>query len=251
MRFRSAQIRDMVKSHALDLLFRSACRACGDELPDSHGGVNLCTDCLSQIPLVDWPVCRRCAAEVPVYPGKVATCPRCESDKLRFDAAFSIGHYEGLLREFILQMKVDRREQWGQIFAQLILDRLGDTLRRINLDAIVPVPMNPWHRLFRGSNAPTVIARAVGRSLGIPVWSRLLSRNFELIPQRGLSRAGRFRNVRGGYRVRRGYFLDSPHILIVDDVLTTGATCSEVARVLKHAGALRVSVLVVARTPNS
>jgi ComF family protein len=240
-----------VREHALDLLYKYECLSCRAELASGCDVVALCKDCLAEMPVVDWPVCLRCAAEVPKHPGTVPTCSRCDADKLRFDAAFSLGHYDGLLRELILRMKIDRQEQWGQVFAQLICDRYGAVLGDIPVDAIVPIPMTPWRRWMRGTNAPAVIARTLGEILRIPVLEGLVKRTFQAVPQRGLSRAGRFRNVRGGYRIGQGYCLDAPHILLVDDVMTTGATCNEVAKLLKRSGAARVTVLVVARTPNN
>ncbi|MDZ4657571.1 MAG: ComF family protein [Bythopirellula sp.] len=248
---RAAQIWKSVRNRSLDLLFTQECLACLTELPADHVGVPICDACLAEIPPVDWPVCRRCAAKVPEYPGYVATCPRCDENRLRFDATYSLGHYEGLLRDLVLRMKTDRREQLAQVFARLICERYGESLRQLEADAIMPIPMTPWHRLRRKTNPQEVIAAGVGRELGIPVFRRLLKRSHNLHPQRGLSSAGRLRNVRGGYHVRGGYQMQSPHVLLVDDVLTTGATCSEVARILKRSGAARVTVLVVARTPNS
>jgi ComF family protein len=239
------------REHALDLLYESECLSCGIPLLGLHAGLPLCDDCLAEIPPIDWPTCRRCAAEVPEHPGSVDTCSRCEVDKLRFDRTFSLGHYDGLLRELILRMKADHHEQWGQVFVRLLGDRYGGELSECSFDGIIPIPMTAWHRWMRGTNAPGVIAHALGRALNIPVFSRLVTRTYDAGPQRGLSRAGRFRNVRGGYRMRKGYRLDAPHILLVDDVMTTGATCSEVARLLKRSGADRVTVLVVARTPNN
>jgi ComF family protein len=241
----------VAREHALDLLFTRLCLACQAELPEDHRGPALCQDCLEEIPPVDWPVCGRCAAVVPVYPGNVPTCSRCDGDKLRFDSTFSLGHYEGLLKDMVLRMKSDRNEQVGQVLSEIVLDRHGESLRRLDLDAIVPVPMTPWAFLLRRTNPAAVIARRIGRDLGVPVIGRLVERSSYLTPQHVLSRAGRFRNVRGGYRVRRGYRMENPHILLVDDVMTTGATCSEIARILKRAGAARVSVVVIARTPNS
>lgn len=237
--------------YAVELLFASQCLSCDRELPDNHTGVSLCLDCLAQIPPSDWALCRRCAAEVPEPPGNVETCPRCRTDKLRFDATLSLGHYVGGLREMILRMKHDQREQWGQLFARLVEERYGSLLHESQFDAIVPVPTTAWNRWLRGTNAPAVIACALGQRLGVPVYAQLVKRSYGIVPQRGLSRAGRFRNVRGGYRVRKDYQLSSPHILLVDDVMTTGATCSEITRLLKRNGAARVTVLVVARTPNS
>ena len=236
---------------ATDLLFVSECLSCNAELPAGERRVPLCDDCLAELPVGDWLTCRRCAAEVPPYPGEIDTCPRCTTDKLRFDATISLGHYEGLLRDLILRMKTDWKEQWGRVFAHMIDDRYGPAIRQLGLDGIVPIPMTPWHRWMRGTNAPAVIARVIGQKYDLPVFGQLLQRTSALGPQRGLSRAGRFRNVRGGYRVRTGYHLDAPHILLVDDVMTTGATCIEAARLLKRKGAARVTVLVVARTPNT
>jgi ComF family protein len=247
----AAKVWNDVRERALDLLFVRACLSCAATLPESSEPIALCDDCLAEVPPVDWPTCRRCAAELPEYPGSMPTCFRCESDKLRFDATLSLGHYEGWLKESILRMKTDGSEQWGQMFAQLMVDRYGDEIKSLEADAIVPIPSSPWNQFTRRTNGPTVLARALGQRLRIPVMSRLLKRSNQLAPQRELSRAGRFRNVRGGYQVRKGYRLDSPHTLLVDDVLTTGATCSEAARILKRAGAARVTVIVVARTPNS
>lgn len=248
---RATQIWKTLRERSLDLLFTRACLACQEELSEDDVGVPLCGACLAKVPPVDWPTCRRCAAKVPEYPGDVATCPRCEENRLRFDATYSLGHYDGLLRELVLRMKTDRSEQLAQVFARLISDRYGRALRELNADAILPIPMTPWHRLRRKTNPQEVIAASLGRELGIPIFRRLLKRSHDLHPQRGLSSAGRFRNVKGGYQVRGGYQMQSPHLLLVDDVLTTGATCSEVARILKRHGAARVTVLVVARTPNS
>lgn len=186
-----------------------------------------------------------------MFPGGVPTCSRCESDKLRFDATFSLGHYEGLLKELILRMKADRHEQIGQVIAELICNRYRKELRQLQVDAVVPIPMTPLSFLRRRTNPPAVIARRIGRELCIPMMGRLLQRSPNLSPQHVLSRAGRFRNVKGGYRVRKGFHLDGPHIMLIDDVMTTGATCSEVARILKREGASRVTVVIAARTHNN
>ncbi len=251
MRTWAAQMWKIASSHALDLLFTRECLACRETLPHEHEDPPLCDACLAQIPAVNWPVCRRCAAEVPPYPGNVPRCFRCETHKLRFDATYSLGHYDGLLRELILRMKTDRNEQVAQIFTNLICKRYGDELRSLAVDAVVPVPMTLVNRLKQKTNPQGAMAAGISRELNIPLFRRLLQRSRHLAPQRGLSAVGRFRNVRGGYRLRKGYIIDAPHILLVDDVMTTGATCSEVARILKHNGVARVTVVVVARTPNN
>ena len=240
-----------VQQHLFDLLYVEECLSCSTEFTNAQDRhVPVCDACLSEIPPVDWPVCIRCAAQVPKVPGSVTSCIRCETNNLRFDQSFSLGHYDGLLRELVLRMKQDRTEQWGRVFGRLLVARHGSQLGQLNLDAIVPVPGTVLQRFIRGTSAPLVIARELARGIGVPVRYGLLRRNHGLEAQRGLSRAGRFRNVRGGYRVRRARTSPS-RVLLVDDVMTTGATCSEVARLLKRTGTGYVAVAVVARTPDN
>ncbi|TWU29449.1 DNA utilization protein GntX [Bythopirellula polymerisocia] len=179
------------------------------------------------------------------------TCPRCETDKLHFDNTFALGPYEGLLRDLVLRMKNERSEKLGRLFACLLEERWGEKLQSLPIDAVVPIPMTPLRRLIRGTNPPEVVARKIASSMGWLHLPHLLTRRRNSLPQHGLSRPGRFRNIRGGLSVPRGYHLEFPHILLVDDVLTTGATCSEAARTLKRRGASLVTVLVVGRTSDS
>ncbi|MCG8451414.1 MAG: ComF family protein [Pirellulales bacterium] len=239
------------KNSALDLLFPPSCVVCHVELEKSENGKCFCPECLNQLPLVTWPVCRRCAARVPDIPGTVDCCSRCVEENLAFDRAFALGSYEGLLRDLVLRMKKDRREILAVSLGRLILDRLGEHLKSLSLDTIVPVPMPVWRRLARGANPPEAVAEVLSPLLGVPAFTRLLKKRPNASPQLGLTRAGRFQNIRGQMRVRAGYYLEAPHVLLIDDILTSGATCSEAARILKRRGAEQVTVLVVGRTPHT
>lgn len=234
-----------------DLLFPPSCLNCAAEMEEPSVDGEVCADCREQLLTPQVPVCQRCGARVPELTGSMATCPRCEADKLHFDATLALGPYEGLLRDLVLRMKNDRSEQLGRLFARLILDRWGEVLRRLPIDAVVPIPMDSRRRLVRGTNPPEVIARQIAAEIGWKHDAHFLKRRRNSLPQHGLSRAGRFRNIRGDLSITRGYHLESPHILLVDDVLTTGATCSEAARILKKHGAVCVTVLVVGRTSDT
>ncbi|MEM8944410.1 MAG: phosphoribosyltransferase family protein [Planctomycetota bacterium] len=186
---------------------------------------------------------------MPKLPGAVTTCAHCQSLNLRFDQALALGDYDGLLREQCLRMKTDRSERIAGALGRLIVTRLGHELREADADGIVPVPMHTWRRLARGTNPPAAVATAIGAALKLPVYSHLLIRARNTRPQIGLSNPARFRNVRGELQVGPSYrFDDGPRILLVDDILTTGATCSEAARALKRAGAAQVTAVVAART---
>ncbi len=240
---------------ALDLLFPATCVSCqadldSDDLKACEQELSLCVACHEQLLLPDWPACRRCAARVPEIPGTVSDCGQCRTNKLCFDRALSLDSYEGLLRELVIKMKSDRSERLARMFSSLMVRKMGPAIRDLGPTVVVPIPVSRWRRLVQGAGSAAALAAGVGRGIGLPVLPRVLSCRHNPHPQKGLSRSGRFQNMRGQIRARAGYPLMSSHVLLVDDVLTTGATCSEAARVLKQRGATRVSVLAVGRTPS-
>jgi len=195
---------------------------------------------------VNWPVCKRCAASVPEHLATQEDCPRCRQEQWRFDDVLAFGKYEGLLRDLVLRMKSDRSEHVANCLGKLMASHFQETITLNRPDVVVPIPSTTWRRLTRGTNSAAALAEVVGRALKIPVEDLLSRRNSR--HQLGLSRTGRIRNMRGGLAVRAGYHLKARGVLVIDDVLTTGATCSEAARVLKRGGAGHVTVLVAGRT---
>jgi predicted amidophosphoribosyltransferase len=145
-----------------------------------------------------------------------------------------------------------------------LADRRGVELAQFRPDLIVPIPMHWWRRLWRGVNNTEILAEELGRRLEKPVMGRLLVRRRPTRPQKDLLLPERLANLRNAFRLRRSHpqagarqagarqagaparWQDS-HILLVDDILTTGATSSEAARVFKQAGAGAVAVAVLAR----
>jgi len=242
-----------VGERTLDLLFPPICVSCQADLDGEELELSLCQTCYKQIQkqTVTWPTCRRCGSRVPEIPGPVSECGRCQDDKLRFDRTLSLGSYEGLLGELVVRMKRDRSERLARLFSSLLLAEQGAQLRALRFDAIVPIPMPPWRKWTRGTNSPAAIADQLSRDLGLRSLPRALRRRRNSSPQKGLSRPGRFRNMHRQIEARAGYPIKATHVLLVDDVLTTGATCSEAARALKLEGAAEVSVLVVGRTPSN
>jgi len=238
-----------IGNRALDLLFPPICVSCQADIDEVMQGINLCQFCREQIQMVTWPTCLRCAARVPEIPGPVSECGHCRDDKLRFDRVLTLGSYEGLLGELVVRMKRDRSERLVRLFSSLLFAELRAQLSDLSFDAVVPVPMHWWRRLARGTNSPAAMAERLGSNLGLPVLSKALRRRHNSFPQKGLSRAGRF-HMHRQIEARAGYPLKASHVLLVDDILTTGATCSEAARALKQGGVAQVSVLVVGRTPS-
>jgi predicted amidophosphoribosyltransferase len=242
------------RTAAVDLAFPPRCGACGGDAGDAPAAAMICAECFDQLRLIDWPVCDRFAAPLPTTGGVTLDCMVCRDERLKFDRTLALGSYEGLLREWIMRMKEDRTGLSTRVLAELAWERLGQALTEPStgappIDVVAAVPMHALRWWQRRVNPPGDLAARVARKLGVPAAPRLLRLRRNIPPQIGLSRPGRFKNVAGEMAVRPGYSLQSAHVLLVDDILTTGATASEAARAVKRAGAARVTVLVLARTP--
>ncbi|MEM9656750.1 MAG: double zinc ribbon domain-containing protein [Planctomycetota bacterium] len=233
---------------AADLLFPPRCLSCDADLHNRSPVDSLCESCYDSLAFIQWPTCRRCAARVPAVERESLPCSHCRGVSLAFDRAMAVGEYRGLLRDLILRMKSDSREILARLAAKLVWTRLNAPLCEEEFDVVVAAPMHPWRRFRRHAHASRAIAESLAPELGVAAAGGLLGLRRNVPPQIGLTRPARFRNVRGQMNVRRGHHLESARVLLVDDVLTSGATCSEAARTLKAAGAASVTVVAVART---
>jgi ComF family protein len=132
--------------------------------------------------------------------------------------------------------------------AELTWQRHGERLQAQRPDVVVPVPKHWRRRWVHGTNSAALLAEVMARRLAVPLAGGLLRRVRNTPPQFSLPPSERRANVRGAFGVRAGYYLDRARVLLVDDILTTGSTCSSAARVLKRAGAAHVAVVVAGRT---
>jgi ComF family protein len=167
----------------------------------------------------------------------------CRRGLAGFDAAISYGEYSGALRQLIHLFKYAKVSTLADEFGTLLSRALP---REQRFDVLVPMPLHWMRRWHRGFNQSELLARALSRRTGIPV-SNAMRRRRSTPPQAGLTNAERRTNVAGAFAVRSRKAVEGKHVLLIDDVLTTGATASACASVLKRAGAKRVSVLTLAR----
>jgi ComF family protein len=231
-----------------ELLYPARCVYCGADLLDSDRAGLLCGDCLTALGPATWHGCRRCGIEVAEQRSALQQCAACRHTTLRFDFVIPLGNYRAELRDAVLRMKHTSHDALSTAMGRLLAQRCREQLAETQADIVVPIPMFWRRRLHRGKNNPDVLATCVAISLGVPMKPRLLLRHVNTKPQAGLAPSRRFDNVRGAFRVRRPEAVQGARVLLVDDVLTTGATCSEAAKTLKQAGAALVAVAVVART---
>ncbi len=206
-----------------------------------------CTSCRGEM-VSDQPSCPKCAASVGLYSDTSNGCLQCRRDDLRFDAALRLGVYADKLRELCLSFKHARNVMLGPALGGLLVRHLGGRLAAIKPDMVVAVPLHWWRRVGRGFNQAESLAAHLAAELKLPHRSRILKRVRMTRPQSELKRGEREDNVRDAFRATADPTLKRATVLLVDDILTTGATCSEAARALKAGGAARVVAVVVARS---
>jgi ComF family protein len=200
------------------------------------------------MPRIEEPFCPRCGLPYPfgVEPG---LCGPCRSGPRYFRRARAESPYLDDVRLSLHALKFGGRRRIGSVLGQ----RAGRSwVARGDLggaSAVVPVPLSPRRLRERGFNQAELIARAVAREAGLPLRRRILRKTRERPPQAGLSAAARRKNARSAYRARLPRSLRGKTLLLVDDVLTTGATAESAARALLAAGAGAVDVLTLARVP--
>ena len=234
-----------VPAAVFNLVFPDDCRVCGSRLREVSR-VPVCSACLSAPrPLLAEYFCVDCkTAFLNAFPlDDNGRCSLCRRGLTGFDAAFSFGEYDGTLRKLIHLFKYDRFKPLARPLGRLLASALP---RDWKYDMVVPMPLH-WRRSWeRGFNQSELLGKALSTKLGAPL-VRAVSRKRRTPSQAGLTNAQRRVNVAGAFVWNKRVSVKDRHVLLVDDVLTTGATASACAAVLKRAGAKRVTVLTLAR----
>jgi ComF family protein len=226
----------------LDLVFPPLCPGCRNLLCRT-GETPLCPSCRASLPLKALPSCAGCG-RAPAE-GPLDFCPRCRGT-LRRDGLIALGPFQGLLRDLVHRFKyradLGAGDLLGGLLAQVVRSELQGAC-----DVVVPVPLHGKRLRSRGFNQAALLSRRISRATGWTLEARLLERRIDTRPLAGLDLGERRRQVKGAIGLRRGGVPEGLGVLVVDDVVTTGATAEACCRVLKEAGAARVIVAALAR----
>jgi ComF family protein len=206
-----------------------------------------CPGCQDAVFADPRPSCPCCAATVGPFTAVDAGCPACRDEHFAFRRALRLGPYDGRLRDLILLLKDAHHEGLGELVAAEWAARAAERLDGLGIDCVVPVPLHWWRRWQRGYNQSDAPAAALARVLRVPCHLYGLRRLRATEKQANLSVTARRANVHGAFAARRTVDLRGRTVLLVDDVMTTGATAHEAARALRQGGAAHVVVAVLAR----
>lgn len=226
----------------LDILIPPRCLRCGS-ITDMPGA--LCPDCWESVTFLAEPHCSCCGTPFDIDLGPDALCASCAGKHPRFDRARSVFRYDEASRALVLRFKHADRTGGAATFARWMA-RAGAVLIA-DADLIIPVPLHPLRLLKRRYNQAALLGWDLAKLSGKPCRVDVLARIRHTKPQGHMGRTGRSRNLRGAFAVKKPAAVEGKRVLLIDDVLTSGATLSECCRQLKGAGAVGVDVLTLAR----
>ena len=233
----------------ISIFFPGDCRICGRLLVDARR-VPFCDDCFLSFKGIPHPCCELCGRPLPGLTQRQSgssLCPLCQNKTYAFDCARSFAIYDGPLVQAILLLKFEQIEPLGKWFAERLAEVAQSEGQLLAADVVVPVPLHRQRERERGYNQAALLSKPLAKRLRLPHKSLLLVRTRARPDKRILSLEERWESVRGAFATRPGSQVDNLRVLLVDDVLTTGATLDACARALREAGAKSVFALTVAR----
>lgn len=222
----------------LNILFPQSCPLCSRPSTD-HKTAPICPDCWHKISPYRGHICQRCGK--PLISDVSITCGDCITEEPLFKHARSYGLYKGGLRKAINLLKYHGLKRLAR--------PLSDLLHQLHLpsvDAVVPVPLYKKRLRLREFNQSALLARHAAKRLNAPLITDCLIKSRDTLPQVGLSAKDRRENIRKAFEVRNSELIKEKSVILIDDVITTGATVRECSKALKKAGSADIYVITLA-----
>lgn len=231
----------------MDIVYPRRCHACKDKLAEDSIDKLICTSCWSKIKKNAPPFCHYCGRRLDKTGFAKNICPQCQKSAPHFDRAFSPCVYDGAIRELIHEFKYNGKDHLGAPLSRLMIDFAKEyNLPMQMLDFIIPVPLHNSRLREREFNQAEVLSKFIAAEFKKELLNDVLWRHRHTKTQADLQMQERLLNVKDSFSVSKDSRMESKNLLLVDDVLTTGATSSEAARALKKSGANIVFVLTLA-----
>lgn len=233
----------------VDSLYPRRCPVCDEAVP---AGALICPDCLKKLSFVKPPVCAKCGKQLLLASQEL--CADCKEHPKSFERGACVLNYEEHARESMVKIKYGKRREYAKFYGRLIAERLGDTIREMDPQCIIPVPVHPERFIERGYNQAELLASEVSRCMGIPMDKSTLVRVKKTVVQKDLGPEERLKNLSEAFGVLYDAEGDeSPgarpaaydRVLLVDDIYTTGSTMEACTRVLRSAGVKQVYFVAV------
>jgi len=241
---------------AADFLYPPVCRLCTAELPeiapdrisnDLTTSAPFCEACRRGLLATRGLACTHCGASIGPYLDPNLACSLCRDERFAFERVVRLGVYDDVLRTACLRSKPSGAEPLAAGLAELLWECEFESLRAAKVDVVVPVPHHWFRRFYHSHNAAQTLGTVWASRLQVPLASHILAKRRWTRPQARLTPTERRQNLRNVFQAVPSQGLSGAVVLLADDVMTTGTTAHESAKVLIKAGAARVIVAVVAR----
>jgi len=231
----------------LDLVYPRVCLLCRQPLTDSSFPYPLCPACFSRLQINRPPFCSRCSRPIATY--QHLRCPHCAKNAPVFDRAWGVTLFDERMRHLIHLFKYGNKTGLRAFFGRLMADFIRLYHVPIyDFDGLLPAPLHAARRRERGYNQSDLLAESLKNTFNIPIIKTAVRRLRNTSNQARLSQKERWTNIARAFKINQSLHIRHKNILIIDDLLTTGATASEITRVLKNAGAANVCVLTLSIT---
>lgn len=224
----------------IDLIYPRRCAMCDALLTKDE--TYICTGCKPKVQAVKDPYCMKCGK--PLLRSEEEYCKDCLCHPHAFDRGRSVLVYEGPVKRSVYRFKYSGRKEYAEAYAYLAERHLGDFIRQIQPDALLPVPLHRSRYRKRGYNQAELFARALGRRMGIRVVANLVRRTKNTLPQKELDPQERQNNLKKAFKLS-GNDVKLNTIIIIDDIYTTGSTIDAFSVQLKRAGVQRIYFLTI------
>ncbi len=229
----------------IGLVYPAVCCLCQTPLTENRKALRVCLSCEASLRPNHPPFCAKCS--LPLADPERPVCPRCERRPLSYDRCWSVLLYNPTMRRMLHLFKYGGKTGLRFFLEDMTARFVRDYRVPVEeYDAVIPIPLSATRRRERGFNQSELIAAGLARRFGVPLCTRTLLRARHTPNQARLSQKERWTNLRGAFKINYSHINTYRNILIVDDLLTTGATLCEAARVLKENGAKRVDGLTAA-----
>ena len=229
-----------------DLLFPVRCPICGEIVDWSKKNNRICEKCRPKLRRITEPFCKRCGK--PLKGTQEEFCYDCKETKHHYSQGRAVYVYDSMLKQSIGNLKYHNKREYAVFYIEEIATYLKKDIQRWKPLCIVPVPLYKKKRRSRGFNQAELLAKGIGKKMGIPVYSNLLKRRTDTLPQKKLGKKERKENLKQVFYLEKSMETEikGKNILIVDDIYTTGSTVDQCSKVLKRAGAGEVYFVCIA-----
>lgn len=230
----------MISTHFIDLLYPRRCPVC-DEIVMPKGRL-ICPQCIKLLSFVKGPVCKKCGKEV--FGSEIEYCFDCVKHKRSFEYGRALIHYEEHGKDSMAKIKYKNKREYLDFYGEAISLRYEKLIRRMNPDALIPVPVHPSRKKERGFNQAELLARKIGKPFDLPIYPDILVRNKKTMPQKELNPTERLKNLEEAFGPGKR-IAGMNQVILIDDIYTTGSTMEACTRVLKKCGIKKVYFLTI------